>query len=108
MEALVTNPWPGNIRELENVVERAVLLSTEGVLLLPPDIEPAHGEAASPGESTADPANLAELNRSHILRVLQECNYVVGGPSGAASRLGLKRTTLISRLKKLGILQHAS
>ena len=51
--------------------------------------------------------SLEELNRSHILRVLQECNHVIGGPSGAANRLGLKRTTLISRLKKMGILQHA-
>jgi formate hydrogenlyase transcriptional activator len=108
MEALVTNSWPGNIRELENVVERAVLLASEGVLLLPPGIEAAPSEDDPSSGSPAAPANLAELNRSHILRVLEECNHVVGGPSGAASRLGLKRTTLISRLKKMGILQHAS
>ena len=107
MRALVAYGWPGNIRELENVVERSVLLSPGGVLLLPDDFEagPAGESRAGEGETVA---SLAELNRNHILRVLRECNHVVGGPAGAASRLGLKRTTLISRMKKLGVLQHAS
>jgi transcriptional regulator with GAF, ATPase, and Fis domain len=107
LDALVAHDWPGNIRELENVVERSVLLSEEGVLRPPADFVSSPGKELPAGSDHPD-VSLADVDRSHILRVLQQCNHVVGGPAGAASRLGLKRTTLISRMKKLGVLQHAS
>ncbi len=93
--------WPGNVRELENVVERAVLLTRGNVLQLSlpditavtPDSSPVATESAKEGE---DEYQL-------IIRVLKETNGVVAGPKGAAQRLGLKRTTLLSRMKRLGI-----
>lgn len=93
--------WPGNVRELENVVERAVLLTRGNVLQLSlpditavtPDTSPVATESAKEGE---DEYQL-------IIRVLKETNGVVAGPKGAAQRLGLKRTTLLSRMKRLGI-----
>ncbi len=92
--------WPGNVRELENVIERAVLLTRGNVLQLslpelafPPDVPATAAESAREGE---DEYQL-------ILRVLKETNGVVAGPKGAAQRLGLKRTTLLSRMKRLGI-----
>ncbi len=108
MEAWVANDWPGNIRELENVVDRSVLLSADGVLRPPDDFDSGRTNPSATSEDGPPPVSLAEVDRNHILRVLRECNHVVGGPAGAASRLGLKRTTLISRMKKLGVMQHAS
>ena len=98
MNALTRWHWPGNIRELENFMERAVILSTGNVLRAP------LAELVSP-ESEDSPANtdLASAEREHILRVLRETRGVIAGPSGAAARLGLKRTTLNAKLKKLGI-----
>lgn len=87
--------WPGNIRELENMIERMVILSKDRVLALPP----AELDAAQ--EVTAD--NLTEKQRDHIIRVLRETNGVIAGADGAASRLGIKRTTLQSMLKRHGI-----
>ncbi|HWF92333.1 MAG TPA: sigma 54-interacting transcriptional regulator [Terriglobales bacterium] len=98
MHALVEWPWPGNIRELENFIERAVILS-KGPDLRAPLAELAMAEDIAPrGEVRLDAAE-----RDHILRVLRECKGMIGGPKGAASRLGVKRTTLNSKLKKLGI-----
>ena len=93
--------WPGNVRELENVVERAVLLTRGSVLQLSlPDIA-----MLSPGEPpvATEVAQEGEDEYQLILRVLKETNGVVAGPKGAAQRLGLKRTTLLSRMKRLGI-----
>ena len=105
VHALASHDWPGNIRELENIVERAVILTANGILRPPPDFElKLSGTDTIP--DTPQPT-LAEMDRSHILHVLQECNHVVGGPRGAASRLGLKRTTLLSRMKKLGLAKQA-
>ena len=99
MEALVRYPWPGNIRELENYVERAVILSPGSVLRLnTSELAAAPDPGARGGVST-----LAEAERQHILRALEESHWVIGGPSGAARRLGLKRTTLQSRMAKLFI-----
>jgi formate hydrogenlyase transcriptional activator len=95
MEALVRYPWPGNIRELQNFIERAVILTQGDVLRLPalPSI------AAVPNE----PVTLEEAERDHILNALRESNWVVGGTRGAAARLGVKRTTLISKMRKRGL-----
>jgi formate hydrogenlyase transcriptional activator len=87
--------WPGNIRELENMIERMVILSKGRVLAAPPV------ELDAPQEITDD--NLTEMERDHILRVLRETNGVLSGADGAASRLGIKRTTLQSMLKRFGI-----
>ena len=98
MEALTNWNWPGNVREMENLIERAVIL-TRGAALNVPLAELLHGGAAVKGA----PTTLEEAEREHILRALRESKWVVGGPAGAAARLGLKRTTLQSRMAKLGI-----
>jgi transcriptional regulator with GAF, ATPase, and Fis domain len=102
MEALVAWKWPGNIRELENFLERAVIL-TRGTVLHVPTTE----LEGIPEEEEADtaPANptLVAAERETVLRALREAKGVIGGPGGAADRLGLKRTTLNSKIKKLGI-----
>ncbi len=90
--------WPGNIRELENLIERSVILSQGPDLRVPLGELKAQATAASEGAVTLEAAE-----REHILRVLREANGVIGGPAGAAARLGMKRTTLQSRMKKLGI-----
>ena len=102
MNSLRRYPWPGNIRELQNVIERAVLL-TEGREL----------QCSPPGSTTPAPARtaqplrpdhtLADMERSYIEDTLRKTNWVVGGREGAAAKLGLPRTTLISRMRKLGI-----
>lgn len=100
MAALVNYHWPGNIRELQNLVERGVILSRGATLEIP------LGELK---QSTrhSNPANgsttLESVEREHILRVLSESKWVIGGPAGAAARLGVNRTTLNHRLRKLGI-----
>jgi transcriptional regulator with GAF, ATPase, and Fis domain len=100
MEALVRWRWPGNIRELENFLERAVIL-TRGPVLYVPLAELQMAEDAQ-NESQENPT-LQIAEREHILRVLREMKGQIGGEDGAAARLGLKRTTLNSKLKKLGI-----
>jgi formate hydrogenlyase transcriptional activator len=96
MEALTRYPWPGNARELENFIERAVILSPGPALRLP------LAELRAPAR-TAEPRTLADAERGHILRVLEEANWRISGPGGAAARLGLKRTTLQSKMLRLGI-----
>jgi formate hydrogenlyase transcriptional activator len=98
MEILQGWTWPGNIRELENMIERMVILTKGGTLIAPPV------ELAIPRDATED--NLTEMEREHILRVLRETKGVLSGPDGAASRLGIKRTTLQSMLKRFGIEPH--
>ncbi|MGH9554760.1 MAG: sigma-54 interaction domain-containing protein, partial [Terriglobales bacterium] len=98
MNALVAWDWPGNVRELENIIERSVILSKGSVLNVP--LAGLRMET-SPGNGEADTLESAE--RKHILRVLKETKGVLSGPRGAASRLGLKRTTLQARMRKLGI-----
>jgi len=99
MQALVNWPWPGNIRELQNLVERSVILSPGNELRVP------LAELSQPREPlSASPApTLENLERQGILAALEACGWVVGGPDGAAARLGLKRTTLNFKMKKLGI-----
>jgi formate hydrogenlyase transcriptional activator len=100
MAALVRWQWPGNIRELENFLERAVILTRGPVLYVPL----AELEVLGPQVSEAlEHPTLQAAEREHILRVLREADGQIGGPDGAAARLGLKRTTLNSKMKKLGI-----
>ncbi len=98
MQALIHWHWPGNVRELENFIERSVILS-KGPSLRAPLREL---ELAEEADTQPDPT-LESADREHILRVLREAKGMIGGPNGAAERLGLKRTTLNSKLKKLGI-----
>jgi formate hydrogenlyase transcriptional activator len=96
METLVRWAWPGNIRELENFVERSVILTPGSVLQVPlSELRAEHDEDES--------VTLRDKERERILRALRECNGQLGGPNGAAARLGLKRTTLQSKLNGLGI-----
>ena len=97
MEALIRYGWPGNVRELENLIERAVILSRGSILQIPL----AEVRVAAP--ETVLPVTLQDAERDHIRRVLEKSNWVIGGPNGAATRLGMKRTTLQSKMKKLGI-----
>jgi DNA-binding NtrC family response regulator len=100
MAALIRWSWPGNIRELENFLERAVILTRGSVLYVPlAELETEHEEDSAEPENTT----LHAAEREHILRVLVECGGQIGGADGAAVRLGLKRTTLNSKLKKLAI-----
>jgi formate hydrogenlyase transcriptional activator len=98
MEALTGYSWPGNVRELQNFVERAVILSP-GPVLRPPLSELNNIVKRSP----ARVITLEEFEREHILQILRKAQWVIGGPNGAAARLGLKRTTLLSKMEKLGI-----
>ncbi len=100
MDALVRYAWPGNVRELQNFIERAVILSPNTVLRAPvAELEPIH-----PDEAPSAPINgLAQVEREHILRVLDASNWIVGGRNGAAERLGMKRTSLLYRMHKLRI-----
>ena len=103
IEALTRWPWPGNIRELENFIERAVILSESETLILPlAELRPPVSDAAS--RSAAEPRSASEASeREQIIQALKEARGVIAGPTGAAARLGLKRTTLNSRIRKLGI-----
>ncbi len=98
MSALNSYQWPGNIRELQNLLERAVILSNDGVL---PNPLPTTG--TQPAIVVTAATTLKESERSLILQTLEEVRWVIGGPKGAATKLGLKRTTLIHKMQKLGI-----
>jgi formate hydrogenlyase transcriptional activator len=104
MESLIRHPWPGNIRELQNYIARGVILSNDGVF-----------ECAPPEKCECEPAPLKISNptledkvRREILAACQRANWKLGGPRGAAARLGLKRTTLFHRMRRLGIARPAN
>jgi transcriptional regulator with GAF, ATPase, and Fis domain len=109
LDAFTSYSWPGNIRELRNLIERAVILSENGVLANP--LPPLDGNLLGANPTTMDVAALHSVRdgtfrdsqRALILRALHASGWVLGGPRGAAAWLGLKRTTLISKMRKLGI-----
>jgi formate hydrogenlyase transcriptional activator len=118
MDALVRYAWPGNVRELQNIIERAVILSAGLSLQVPlSDLQRVAMNSQESGVGdrkggalTADGSpspgkgsTLADAEREHILTVLREAGWVLGGPKGAATRLGMKRSTLHWKMKKLGI-----
>ena len=98
LEAILQYAWPGNIRELENFIERAIILSPGSELQIPISELLRRGQ-----ELPSEAKTLVEAEREHILRVLGETQWIISGPSGAAKRLGMKRTTLQSKMRKLGI-----
>jgi formate hydrogenlyase transcriptional activator len=98
--AFTSYSWPGNIRELQNLVERAVILSNGGVL---PNPLPAAGDIINVVTNAPTSTTLRDSERALILQTLESVGWVIAGANGAAAKLGLKRTTLISKMKKLGI-----
>jgi transcriptional regulator with GAF, ATPase, and Fis domain len=98
MAVLKAHDWPGNIRELQNFIERAVLFSPGSVLRLPLDLKQSVKQSSGSAART-----LADADREHILETLEQVNWLIGGQDGAANRLGLARTTLIYKMRKLGI-----
>jgi len=104
MDALVRYRWPGNVRELQNFIERAVILSPHTVLRAPiSELDPF----SAPTKSNLPMTGLEELERDHIVRVLEASDWVVGGRNGAAERLGMKRTSLVYKMRKLRIVRPA-
>ena len=98
MSAFTSHPWPGNIRELQNFIERSVILSPGSVL------SPPLGELKrSPETASSSGVTLEDVERDHIRKTLEQTHWVVAGPNGAAARLGIKRSTLYFRMQKLGI-----
>ena len=101
MTALLNCRWPGNIRELQNLIERSVILSNSSTLRVP------FGELNGPRSTAPDKGKtLDAAEREHILQVLEDTHWIIGSPSGAAIRLGLKRTTLHSKMKRLKIIRQ--
>jgi transcriptional regulator with GAF, ATPase, and Fis domain len=117
VERLLRYEWPGNIRELENIVERALILSTTPVLMVGEDVLPVSSQAlapvlpnrttgtiaVSPEAKPAQASDLESVQREHILSTLRQTDWVVEGKQGAAVKLGMKPATLRHRMKKLGI-----
>jgi formate hydrogenlyase transcriptional activator len=102
MEAMVNYSWPGNVRELQNFIERAVILAEDGVLRISTLECKSMSPSAESGAGT-----LFDVQRERIVEVLEETNWVISGSRGAAAVLGLPRTTLISKMQKLGIARCA-
>jgi transcriptional regulator with GAF, ATPase, and Fis domain len=102
LAAFKSYPWPGNIRELQNLIERAVILASNGVLPDPLPLQAREQTSAVPGHTT-----LKDSEHSLILKTLEAVGWVIGGARGAAARLGVKRTTLIAKMRKLGISRPA-
>ena len=100
MTALTRYAWPGNVRELEHFIERAVILTRGSDL----EVSLAELKSSEP-VATTELATLEDAERDHILRALEETNWVIGGAAGAAARQGMKRTTLQSKMQKLGIVR---
>jgi DNA-binding NtrC family response regulator len=104
MAALTTYDWPGNVRELQNLIERAVILADGGVLPNPlAATRRLPASSPTPTPSPTPPPTLRDSEREAILSALEAVGWVIGGPGGAAARLGLNRTTLINMMKRLGI-----
>jgi formate hydrogenlyase transcriptional activator len=101
MRAMVRHPWPGNIRELQNYIARGVILSNDGTF------EPGLLESCDPLEPEIANPTLEDKVRQEILAACRRSNWKLGGPRGAAARLGLKRTTLFYKMKRMGIAQPA-
>jgi formate hydrogenlyase transcriptional activator len=104
MQALRSYSWPGNIRELQNFIERAVILSRGEVLELPL----GELQTAARPKGPVERKTLKQAEREHIEQVLVDCNWVLGGPRGAAAQLGVPRTTLIYRMQRLGIARRSA
>jgi len=107
LDALTSYSWPGNVRELQNLVERAAILCHDGVLPNPLPML-ANSRVSIPAAPLATPSSFVDSQRAIILQALDAVEWVIGGPYGAATRLGLKRTTLLSKMKKLGISRSTS
>jgi len=99
LDLLARYPWPGNIRELENLIERAVIVSPGPILRVP------IGELKSTSEPVGESLTLHAAERDHILKALEATHWVLAGPGGAAARLGMKRTTLQSKMRRLGVVK---
>jgi formate hydrogenlyase transcriptional activator len=102
MTAVERYSWPGNIRELQNFIERSVILTRSAELQAPV------AELTNIGKMIAGGRTLADADRAHITATLRETNWVVGGRNGAATRLGVNRTTLIAKMRKLGIFRDTT
>ena len=102
LDAFVSYSWPGNVRELQNLIERAVIRASDGVL---PNPLPTSHRCERTVTPPSAPSTFRDSNRAVILQALRAAGWVVGGSGGAAARLGLKRTTLIAKMKKLGIMR---
>jgi transcriptional regulator of acetoin/glycerol metabolism len=100
MENLQAYDWPGNIRELENLIERAVILSNDETLRV--DDFPS-GPRDEPSDTQTETINLEQVEKNHIQKILKECNWIIDGPRGAAVKLGMPASTLRDRMKKLAI-----
>ncbi|HVT79968.1 MAG TPA: sigma 54-interacting transcriptional regulator, partial [Phycisphaerae bacterium] len=110
LQRIVNYPWPGNIRELENIVERAVILSAGPQLEIGPDILPNPGPARAEADlpdAAGSPSSLESVERAHILQTLTQSSWVIEGPAGAAAKLNLHPNTLRGRMKKLGLSRPA-
>lgn len=113
VDSLKRYDWPGNIRELQNVIERGVIMTTGSVLSLQTASCLRLNQRSAPPKMNADPEpspirTLVDAERAHITSTLRETNWVVGGPRGAAAQLGVPRTTLIARMQRLGISNETS
>jgi formate hydrogenlyase transcriptional activator len=98
MSAITSYPWPGNIRELQNFIERSVILTCGNVLQ-----SPLESLKSATAVECVEAITLEDVERDHICKILEETRWVVAGPNGAAARLGIKRSTLYFRMQKLGI-----
>src|SRR5262245_889709 len=104
MAAFISYSWPGNVRELQNLIERAVIRSNDGVLPNPlPPLDQTPRLSTQPAKPNSKSDTFTDCMRSLILRTLEDTGWMIGGSDGAAARLGLPRTTLITKMKKLGI-----